>query len=289
MIIEEKLIRKKKAVESRLSDILSREDSILFQAMRYSVLSGGKRFRPLLALSSGECFGVSIDIVLPFACAIELIHNYSLIHDDLPSMDNDDFRRGQPSCHRAYGENVAILAGNALLTLAFEVTAKAHLDGEFSLKKEQVITDLSHLAGAEGMIGGQFLDITLPSEKISEEKLYELILRKTGALIIASVKIGPVLAGASSSQIKAIEEYGKNIGIAFQIRDDILDSASDKCKSKLQQPNFVSLFGLEESKYRLKKSIELGIMALDDLPLKTDDLRFLALKLSKIKNGKKDE
>jgi len=289
MIIEEKLIRKKKAVESRLSDILSREDSILFQAMRYSVLSGGKRFRPLLALSSGECFGVSIDIVLPFACAIELIHNYSLIHDDLPSMDNDDFRRGKPSCHRAYGENVAILAGNALLTLAFEVASKAHLDGEFSLRKEQVITDLSHLAGAEGMIGGQFLDITLPSEKISEEKLYELILRKTGALIIASVKIGPVLAGASSSQIKAIEEYGKNIGIAFQIRDDILDSASDKCKSKLQQPNFVSLFGLEESKYRLKKSIELGIMALDDLLLKTDDLRFLALKLSKIKNGKKDE
>lgn len=289
MIIEEKLIRKKKAVESRLSDILSREDSILFQAMRYSVLSGGKRFRPLLALSSGECFGVSIDIVLPFACAIELIHNYSLIHDDLPSMDNDDFRRGKPSCHRAYGENVAILAGNALLTLAFEVASKAHLDGEFSLRKVPVITDLSHLAGAEGMIGGQFLDITLPSEKISEEKLYELILRKTGALIIASVKIGPVLAGASSSQIKAIEEYGKNIGIAFQIRDDILDSASDKCKSKLQQPNFVSLFGLEESKHRLKKSIELGIMALDDLPLKTDDLRFLALKLSKIKNGKKDE
>jgi len=289
MRIEEKIIQGKKAVESRLKQILSRDDSILSQAMKYSVFSGGKRFRPLLALSSGESFGVSTDIVLPFACAVELIHNYSLIHDDLPSMDNDNFRRGKPSCHKAYGENIAILAGNALLTLAFEVAANAPLDDELSLRKEQVITDLSQLAGAEGMIGGQFLETLLLTEKISEVKLYELILKKTGALIIASVKIGPLLSGASLSQIEAIEEYGKNIGIAFQIRDDILDFAKDKFKVQLQQINVVSLFGLEESKYRLKKSIEMGIKALDDLPLRTEGLRFLALKLLEIKRGEEND
>jgi len=160
MEVEDELIQKKRAVDRYLEQLLSREDSLIDQAMRYVVFSGGKRFRPLLALSSGECFGVSHEIVLPFACALELIHNYSLIHDDLPSMDDDDFRRGKPSCHKAFGENIALLAGDGLLTMAFGVMAKAPVGEKWLTKKEILISEISRLAGVEGIIGGQALDIS---------------------------------------------------------------------------------------------------------------------------------
>ena len=161
MKVEERLKLKRKAVERELESILSQEKSLLFQAMRHAVFSGGKRFRPLLALSSGECFGASPDLVLPFACALELIHNYSLVHDDLPSMDNDDFRRGKPSCHKAYGEDIALLAGDSLLTMAFEIAAQAPLRNNLQIKRGQIIKEISQFAGVRGMIGGQLMDITL--------------------------------------------------------------------------------------------------------------------------------
>ena len=281
MSVEARIRQKKEAVDLELRRILSAEDSLLFETMRRSVFSGGKRFRPLLALCSAECFGVPRDAVLPFACGLELIHNYSLIHDDLPSMDNDDFRRGQPSCHKAFGEGVALLAGDSLLTLAFEVMAQAALNA--GPKKEKVIEEISVLAGVRGMIGGQLMDITLSPEKISEEVFEELALKKTGSLIIASVKTGAILGDARPFELEAIVTYGKNVGLAFQLRDDILDSAEKEEKSHPPRPNAVSVFGLEESKQRLKIHVEAAIKALDEASLESEELRYLASRLLELK------
>lgn len=286
MKIEERLLEKKKAVEQGLERMLSQGDSLLFRAMRYAVFSGGKRFRPLLTLSSGECFGVSRDVLLPFACAMELIHNYSLIHDDLPSMDNDDFRRGKPSCHKEYGEGIALLTGDSLLTLAFEVLAQAPVDEKLKLKKEQIIKEISHLAGVNGMIGGQLMDVTLSPGELTDKIFNELIQKKTGALIIASVKTGSILGGATNSELGAMVEYGKNIGIAFQIRDDILDLASKAQEGQLARPNSVSLFGLEVSKCRVKNCVETAKAALDEASLESEELNYLASKLLELGNGK---
>lgn len=279
MKVEDRLSQKKKAVDRELELILPEEDSPLFQAMRYAVLSGGKRFRPLLALSSGECFGVSQNVLLPFACALELIHNYSLIHDDLPSMDNDDFRRGKPSCHKAYGEDIALLAGDALLTLAFEVLVRAPVSANLQSQKEQLIIEIGHLAGVRGMIGGQLMDITLSPEELTEETMHELILKKTGALIVASVKTGALLGKAGDSEFKAIVQYGRNIGLAFQIRDDILDSEGEEIREKNLSPNYVSLFGHEVSEQRLKSFVGIARSALDETSLESEELHSLASKL----------
>lgn len=283
MKVEERLFQKKEAVENELRRILSQEDSLLFQIMRHAVFSGGKRFRPLLTLSSGECFGVSREPLLPFACALELIHNYSLIHDDLPAMDNDDFRRGKLSCHKAYGEDVAILAGDSLLTLAFEVMAQAPLKENLRPRKEQIIREISCFAGVQGMIGGQLMDITLSPSELTEAAFYELILKKTGALIIASVRTGAILGGAGASKLEAVAEYGKNIGLAFQIRDDILDSAKEKPKDSPSRPSSTSLFGLEGSRRRLRDFVQAAKRALDEAFFESEELRYLALKLLDLK------
>lgn len=279
MNLENELLQKKRAIDNELECILSQDSSLLFQAMKYAVLAPGKRFRPLLAILSGECFGASQDVILPFACALELIHNYSLIHDDLPAMDNDDFRRGKPSCHKAYGEDIALLAGDALLTLAFEVLARAPVNKELYSEKETVIGEISKLAGAKGMIGGQLLDVTLSPEKVSEENLYELMLKKTGSLIIAAVRVGAILGKASPSHLEAITEYGKNLGLAFQTRDDILDSEQDGRNNSLAPSNSVSLFGSVRAVQRLKGFIEKAVQALDEVFLESEGLRYMAQKL----------
>jgi len=289
MEVQDRLAQKKKVIDKELGRILSHEDSLLFQAMRHAVLSGGKRFRPLLTLSSGECFGLGQDVLLPFACGLELIHNYSLIHDDLPLMDNDDFRRGQPSCHKAFGEDIALLAGDSLLTLAFELLAQAPVDERLFPKKGQIIEEIGHLAGASGMVGGQLMDITLSPEKISEEELHELILKKTGALIIASVKTGAILGEASTAQLEAMVEYGRNIGIAFQIRDDILDTNNEEKKEPTPRPNYVSLCGLAEAERRLKRFVEDGMRALDKTSLESEELRYLALRLLDINRNENEQ
>ncbi len=286
MNVEEKLRQKKEAVECELERILPQEDSLLFRAMRHAVFSGGKRYRPLLALSSGECFGASQDIVLPFACALELIHNYSLVHDDLPSMDNDDFRRGQPSCHKAFGEDIALLTGDSLLTLAFEVMSHASLDGALQERKGWVIKEISHFAGVKGMIGGQLLDVTLSPEVLTEEIFHDLILKKTGALITASVKTGAILGGAENSEFEAIVQYGRNIGLAFQIRDDILDSADEAEKGDLFRPNYVSVFGLETAINRLSNFIDGARSTLEEASLESEELHYLASLLLNLEHRK---
>ncbi len=289
MSIELRLAQKKEAIDRKLESILPRGDSLLYQAMRYSVLGGGKRFRPLLLLFSGEEFGVRAEDALPFACAVELIHNYSLVHDDLPSMDDDDFRRGEPTCHKAFGENIALLTGDALLTLAFEVIASAPLERSSDVQKEQAIVDLSRHAGTEGMIGGQLLDITLSPGTISKELFHELIQKKTAALITASVRIGAILGGANESQMEAITAFGENIGLAFQTRDDLLDALEDTQREDAYRPNSVSLFGLDKAIERLDAFVSEGLQALVRGALASEELRFLAKKLLDVKNKGKNE
>ncbi len=284
----ESLKQKKSAVDTALDSILAGDGSVLSQAMRYAVLSGGKRFRPLLTLSAGESFGADQKTVLPFACAIELIHNYSLIHDDLPCLDNDDFRRGKPACHKAYGEAIALLAGDGLLTLAFELMAESSLKGQAIGVRREVIIEVSRSAGVRGMIGGQMLDVTLTPEGISKEEFQSIIEKKTASLILASVKTGALLGQASLSQMEAIYDYGKNIGLAFQTRDDILDSEEDVPCSGVSRPNSITVYGYEKTKERLERYINLAIAALDKILLDTKELLFLAEMLLKVKKGKEN-
>jgi len=279
MRVEETLTSKKGLVERELRRLLSQEDSPLCKAMQYAVLSGGKRFRPLLLLSSGACFGVRRNTLLPFACALELIHNYSLIHDDLPSMDNDDFRRGRPSCHRAFGEDIALLAGDGLLTLAFEIMAGASVSAELLRQKQEAIKAISRRAGVSGMIGGQALDITLEPEELTEELIHELILKKTGALIVAAVEVGALLGRARPAERRSIMDYGKNIGLAFQIRDDILDSQAKRKRKTPVRPDYVSFFGADKAREKLEELIQKAVASLAGFSRRAEELRYLASSL----------
>lgn len=276
MDVVTKLRLKKEAVDEALDRFLPQEDNRLAEAMRYAVFSGGKRYRPLLALSSGECFGLKQVDVLPFGCALELIHNYSLIHDDLPLMDDDDFRRSKPSCHKVFGDEIALLAGDSLLTLAFEVLASASWDLSELARKERMIKEIARSAGIQGMVGGQLLDLTLSLDNLTEESLHDLMAKKTGALILASVKAGPILAGASGFKLQKMVEYGENIGLAFQIRDDILDSTEFSSQDPPQKPSAASYFGLKEAREKLNRHVEAALKALDSVSLASEELRYLA-------------
>ena len=193
------------------------------EAMRYSLMNGGKRLRPVLALEFCKACGGDRHAVLEPACALEYVHTYSLIHDDLPCMDDDDLRRGRPSCHKAYPENIALLAGDALLTHAFEIIADCELSAD---AKCQMVSLLAANAGVSGMIGGQVVDVKSSGKKIDGEKLEFIYRLKTGALIEASMMIGAVLAGADDESVQVVEEIAAKVGMAFQIQDDILDVIS---------------------------------------------------------------
>jgi len=283
MKIEEKIKAKKEQIEKELKRILAEPKEAAAHPMKYSVFSGGKRFRPILVLATGECFGCGGNTALPFACAIELIHNYSLIHDDLPAMDNDDFRRGKPSCHKAFGEDAAILAGDALLTLAFEVLSTSSVRRGPESVKSEVIKEISRSAGISGMIGGQYLDIKLSTENFKWEDYHLLVMKKTGSLITASVRTGALLGHASPEELKAVTEYSRNLGFAFQIRDDILDSDEDIRDGKMINPNAVFFHGPKGARKELFKYVNSAIKTLDKNSIKSDELRYLALKLLEVK------
>jgi len=288
MKIEEKIKAKKDLIERELKRIFAGYKSGLANVMKYSVFSGGKRFRPILVLATGECFGCDNDTALPFACAIELIHNYSLIHDDLPAMDDDDFRRGKPSCHKAYGEDSAILAGDALLNLAFEVLAISSV-GSIGLEtKIEVIKEIGRSAGISGMIGGQYQDIKITPENFKWEDYHSLVMKKTGSLISASIRTGALLGQASPGEIKTLSEYAENLGFAFQIRDDILDSREDIRDGELFSPNEVFFHGHDGARKELFKYVNSAVQALDKNLIKSDELRYLAIKLLEVEkhNGK---
>ncbi len=225
----------------------------LYEAARYAILGGGKRLRPILALTTAKTLGSNTQEVLTSACALEMIHSYSLIHDDLPCMDDDDFRRGKPSVHKKYSEGHAVLTGDFLLTYAFETLARdPHLSPD---KKVKLIALLARQSGSDGMIGGQVMDIASEGKKISLDALRLLHRNKTGALITASVEFGGILADTSEHDLECLRQFGDNIGLAFQIIDDILDVTSSEAKhgKKIasdvinEKTTFVTLMGIEQS------------------------------------------
>ena len=202
---------------------------ILAQALRYSTIGSGKRIRPILCISSFKACNGKGNYIMPTACALELVHTFSLIHDDLPCMDNDDFRRGKPTNHKVFGEDIAILAGDALLTMAFEWIADTPKVS--SHKKLSIIKELSYCTGPKGLIGGQVLDLKTSADKLSINKIKSIYLKKTASLITSAVKIGAIAAGANKRKLSALTAYGKNLGMAFQIVDDLLDLAQDEEKN----------------------------------------------------------
>ncbi len=244
-------------VAERLDKYLAKKDNpqnVIYDAMRYSVFAGGKRLRPVLMLACAEMCGGDVNEVMPFACAMEMIHTYSLIHDDLPSMDNDDLRRGMPTNHIKFGEATAILAGDALLNKAFEVVSEYN-----GTNPERAIKAMNMLAvssGTEGMIGGQIVDMESEGKNIDLEILKYLHLNKTGAIIRSACTIGALMGGGNDEEINAVDEFAKNLGVAFQIQDDILDVIGNE--DELGKPigsdeeedknTYVKLVGLERSK-----------------------------------------
>jgi geranylgeranyl diphosphate synthase type II len=244
--------------------------------MRYSLFAGGKRLRPALALGAAETVSGEDSPALPAACALEMAHTYSLIHDDLPAMDNDDLRRGKPTSHVVYGEALAILAGDALLTLAFEVLASAG--------RPEVVAEMAHAAGAAGMAGGQLIDLDSEDKPLQLDELRDLHARKTGALIRASVRMGAMLAGGSDEELETLTRYGDCIGLAFQIADDILDVigtaealgkpvGSDAERKKSTYP---ALLGLERSRALALEAVEEAEEALEIFGDRGEAFRALA-------------
>jgi geranylgeranyl diphosphate synthase type II len=237
------------AIDSSLCNLLPAETvspSRIHQAMRYSTLDGGKRIRPCLCVAAFAAYADDWQPILPVACSIEMIHSYSLIHDDLPAMDDDDLRRGKPSCHKQFDEATAVLAGDGLLTLAFEVLAR-----ERAFPAERTLRVASVLAVAagtrEGMIAGQVLDLEAEGTVVSEEQLGRIHRSKTGALIRASVWIGAYLGGASEPDLESINTYCDRIGLAFQVIDDILDAGDGKDRDQ-KKATYPALHGLEKSR-----------------------------------------
>jgi geranylgeranyl diphosphate synthase type II len=233
----------------------------LHRAMRYSLMAGGKRLRPILVLASGEAFGASTDDLMPAACAFEMIHTYSLIHDDLPAMDNDDLRRGMPTCHTAFDEATAILAGDALLTQAFRVLS-ADAPCRNPERQIRVIREIATAAGTvDGMIGGQMADIENEGKPIDEAALEYIHRSKTGALITAPVVVGGIIAGANEPELDKLRAYGQRVGLAFQIADDILDIISTseqlgKTAGKdiaAHKATYPALHGIEKSEARMEQ------------------------------------
>lgn len=275
-------------INSALKEYLPAADDVVSQAMRYSVENGGKRIRPALLLEFCRVCGGDYKKAVPFACALEMIHTYSLIHDDLPCMDNDDFRRGKPSCHIAFGEEYALLAGDALLTLAFETAMKSNLSAEITVKAAK---ELAKAAGVLGMVGGQVLDLQNEGKKVGVSDLQKTDELKTGELIRAACVLGCVCAGADDKKIAAAEKYAHDIGIAFQIVDDILDVTSDEetlgkpigSDEENQKSTYVSLLGIEKSR---KTAEELTLNAQKALDAFDGDVTSLKDFAEKLKNRK---
>lgn len=278
---------RRKIVEEALQRYLPGEDNIpadIYKAVRYSVFAGGKRIRPILCLAAVEAVGGDMAPAMPVACALELIHTYSLIHDDLPAMDNDDFRRGKLTCHKVFGEDIAILAGDALLTEAFVLLSRAEKVRLPAERRLAVIQEIAQAAGISGMIGGQTLDVVSGKSVPDENTLYEIHRRKTGALIVAAVKSGAIVSNARKNKIQALAKYGINVGLAFQIADDILnvegnrelmgkETGSDAIRDKLTYP---SLLGLNLAKEKLAKYIDEAIASLSDFDERARPLLVIA-------------
>ena len=268
-LIEE--LREDNALNARLSD-----------AMKYSLMAGGKRLRPVLLMAAADSVGANGDDFVTTGAAIEMIHTYSLIHDDLPAMDNDDYRRGKLTNHKVYGDGIAILAGDGLLTLAFEVMLRQKNADSTTLLK--VVKEISKAAGPNGMVGGQAIDLLSEGKSISMEELREMHMGKTGALFKAAIRSGAILGGATQKQLDALTLYAEKFGLAFQITDDILDVEGDEknlgkpvgSDAKNQKSTYVTLTSLEEAKKLAIQMVDEAVGALDDFGEEAEFLRELA-------------
>jgi geranylgeranyl diphosphate synthase type II len=288
-VFEDKIFKIESKLKKYISNLKDSEED-LFESMCYSLLIGGKRIRSVLSLEFCSACNGDEDFAIPFACALEMVHTYSLIHDDLPCMDDSHLRRGKPSNHVVFGEATALLAGDALLTLAFDVlTSNLSYSKQENIKILKCVNILSTCAGANGMIGGQSIDLKYENKKIDIKTLQKMHEMKTGKLILAAARGGCILAGASNSQVLAAEKYAKNLGLAFQITDDILDVNSSELKlgkptgidEKKTKPTYVTLLGICKSKEFVEKLTDDAISSLENFEGNTENLKRLALNLSK--------
>lgn len=233
---------------------------ILKEAIEYSIENSGKRFRPILCLLTAKSLGKDYKMVLPTACAIEFIHTYSLIHDDLPSIDNDDLRRGKPTCHKKFGEDIAILAGDALFAEAFNIIIKYQIADDRT--KIKILEEIAGASGASGMVAGQIVDVYFTDKKISKKKLEYIHRNKTGKMITACVRCAAILCGVSSDYLKKFTEYSENLGLAFQITDDILDVTSDN-----RINTFPNIWGISKSKEIARERIDKAIAIIKSMDI----------------------
>ncbi len=293
MDIKHYLQQKKEIVDSALERYFPEQSgsgegvfpTSLLKAVRYSLFAGGKRIRPVLAMAAFEAMGGKGDEILPVACALEMIHTYSLIHDDLPALDNDDYRRGRLTCHKVFGEAIGILAGDALLTEAFRSMARRTVEAPFRDGPTlEVIHEIARAAGMLGMVGGQVLDVESERKEVDFPTVEYIHTHKTGAMILASVRAGAKLGGANEEAMKAFTHYGEGIGLAFQIADDVLNvegkaallgkkTGSDLSRGKATYP---SVLGLQESKKRARELVELAVEALHSFGPEAQPLREIA-------------
>jgi len=285
MHLETYLSQKKKTVDARLDQLLPKRNRYpqkIHEAMRYSLFIGGKRIRPVLTIASCEAVGGRGGAALDIACAFELIHTYSLIHDDLPCMDNDDFRRGKPTSHKVFGQAVAVLAGDALLTHAFGICAEAKNIPEKT--KNKLIALIARASGSEGLIGGQVVDLDSEEKDVPPKTLEYIHTHKTACLIRAAIEAGALIGGAAAREFRALSAYGTLVGLTFQIADDILDIVStreklgkgigkDIAQGKATYP---SIDGMEKSRLILRRKTEEALHALSVFGKKAEPLREIA-------------
>ena len=274
-LVEEGLLRELKKVPAY--------DETLEKAMEYSLMAGGKRLRPVLLMAAADAIGKDGAAFLTTGCAIEMIHTYSLIHDDLPAMDNDDYRRGKPTNHKVFGDGIAVLAGDALLTLAFEVMLRQ--EGAAPETLVTVVSEMSRAAGPYGMVGGQVLDLEGEGRRLDLAALRKIHMGKTGALFCAAIRSGAILAGAKEEELAALTLYAERFGLAFQITDDILDVTGDEAAIgkpvgsdvRNEKATYVTLTSLEEAKKLAEDAVDEAVAALDIFGERAAFLRDLAL------------
>ena len=276
---------RQKTIDRALERYLPSENTrppTIHRAMRYSLFAGGKRLRPILCLAATEACGGKTDNALPLACALECIHTYSLVHDDLPSMDNDDFRRGRPTCHKVFGEGIAVLAGDALLTIAFEIVSCAKLSAHYNMSI--LLREIAVAAGSRKLIAGQVADLEAEGRKIDMAGLRCIHENKTAAILTTSVRLGAMSAGANPKQLNAITKFGRALGLAFQIIDDILDvtqtteklgkSAGKDIAAK--KATYPAIIGLEKSRLEAKRLTRRAHNALSIFDERAEALHALA-------------
>ena len=276
----------RRRVEAELDRLLPAETvapTKVHRAIRWSVFAGGKRFRPVLLLASGETFGATAGLLLSAACALEMIHTYSLVHDDLPSMDNDDLRRGQPTCHIRFDEATAILAGDALQALAFQtIAAEEQLSPQTRMR---LVSELAQASGTPaGMVAGQGHDLAAESRSVSGDELEQIHRLKTGALIIGAARCGGIIAGANNQQLEFVSEYASQLGLLFQITDDLLDvtaTAEDLGKTpgkdaRSQKATYPGIYGIDAARERAQRTHERACSELERIDRPTERLRAIA-------------